>query len=205
MVLWLSGFVLAGIAAALVNSFVLSSDTDSVRLSGADGLVTATTVFDAADFAVEEGSTPGSFLLGLAGSVQLTTTGGVLGLESASPNDGWTVVSVESASATSLRVVFESGGHRVQFEATLVDGVISTSITDLGGAPLTVPTGTTVPKQTPVTTIAGTTGTAPRSTTTDDSSDDSTDDSTDDETESTDAPESTEVHDDGTVDTKVDD
>lgn len=204
-VLWLSGFVLAGIAAALVNSLVLSNDSASGQLRGG-GISIAAAGSTAAPFEAQQGDTPGSYLLGDAGSVQLSTEGGRLSLVSTDPATGWSVSSVVSTTPTSLTVVFVSGGHRLEFEAVLVDGKVTATITDLGDDGSTgVPTGTTVPRSpsnsTPVTT--GTT--LPRSTTTDDGS---TDDSTE-ATEATepDVTEATEVHDDsvGPDDTKVDD
>ena len=158
--LWLAGFVVAGSAAAFVNSAVLSGDTSSGQLRGASDGVTVTSLVDAADFEVEAGATPGSFVLGDAGSVQLSSDGGVLSLTSADPAAGWSVVSVDSTSATSLTVVFESNGRRLQFTAVLADGKISTTLTDLGGESDSdepgVPTGTTVPR-----TPGGTSGTTP--------------------------------------------
>lgn len=212
--LWLSGFVLAGSAAAFVNSAVLSDNSGGTQLRGADGAATVMSIVDAATFEVEPGDVAGSYVVGDAGRVQFSTEGGELSVTSVTPSAGWRVASIEATSAIRTEIVFESGAQRLRLTATLVDGVIETSLTELGdGSPVTTvggpTTATTVSRPTNGTVVPGTPTTSmPRSTTTDDSSDDSTDDSSDDATDDTDVDDSTddtEVDDDATVDTKDDD
>ena len=204
--LWVSGFVLVGSAAAFVNSAVLSDGSAGTQLRGADGVVTVMSVVDAATFEVEPGDVAGSYVVGDAGQVQFSTEGGELSVTSVTPSDGWRVASIEATSATRTEIVFESGAQRLRLTATLVGGVIETSLTDLGDSS----SATTVAGSTTATTVSGppngsvpSTTSMPRSTTTDDSTDDSTDDT--DDTDVDDSTDDTEVDDDATTDPKDDD
>jgi len=199
--LWCAGFLVAGSAAAFVNSVVLSDDS-SQELRGMSGASTVTTVLSFSEFVVSTGVEPGRYVLGGAGVVQLSTEGDTLALTSVVPAVGWRVAGVESKSARQLAIVLESSEYRLRFTATLVDGRIITSLDEVSESDdptETSSTGTTTPSSgtRSGTTLPGgaVTTSLPRSTTTDDKTDDSTDDSTDD----------TEVDDDGSPDTSNDD
>ena len=138
----LAGVLVAGSAAALVNSQVLqdsndpTSDPSSILLATsttqpqATSTVTAVTVAPstAATVAGAPASTLAVFSVGDAGVVSTDSAGGVLVLASAVPNPGWAVASSGSNGFGGVGVTFRSAEVEVVFNAVLVDGQVVTSV-----------------------------------------------------------------------------
>ena len=137
----LAGVLVAGSAAALVNSQVLqdsndpTSDPSSIVLASSTTLpqttstVTAVTVAPStAAIAGAPASTLAVFSVGDAGVVSTDSAGGVLVLASAVPNPGWAVASTGSNGFGGVGVTFRSADVEVVFNAVLVDGQVVTSV-----------------------------------------------------------------------------
>ena len=139
----LVGVLGAGSAAALVNTQVLqNAETNSngdVSIAGPSGTeVTGTSVagdevtkLNAEVTKINSSvltSTQAMYQIGDAGVVTLETAGDVLTVVSATPNAGWTVVSAESNGASNIEVKLLSGTTLVEFKASLLNGVITTSV-----------------------------------------------------------------------------
>lgn len=69
----------------------------------------------------------GPYAIGTSGTVQLTSTNGIITITSAVASAGWTVVST-SAPGGWVVVEFLSANQRVAFNAFLVDGVVQVSV-----------------------------------------------------------------------------
>lgn len=207
-VLSLSGVLVAGSAAALVNNQVLQSAQPGSASGSNVTLVLGTPVpartepapssSSAAPSSSVPLSQPVMYQVGDAGVVTLDTTGDVLAVVAATPSAGWTVLVAESIDAYNVSVQLLAGATLVEFRANLSMGVVVTSVesreVDLTSTslPVAVPTGgtpaggsTATTAGAPATTVAshsGTTTPPPATTDHDDDSsgDDSTDDSTDD-------------------------
>lgn len=206
-VLSLSGVLVAGSAAALVNNQVLQSAQPGSASGSNVTLVLGTPVpartepaptsSSAAPSSSVPLSQPVMYQVGDAGVVTLDTAGDVLAVV-ATPSAGWTVLVAESIDAYNVSVQLLAGATLVEFRANLSMGVVVTSVesreVDLTSTslPVAVPTGgtpaggsTATTAGAPATTVAshsGTTTPPPATTDHDDDSsgDDSTDDSTDD-------------------------
>ena len=144
-VLSLSGILVAGSAAALVNSQVLLNSTPE-RPGAVDILATlppsttlptaepsASSVPDA--FAASTtipvvpapSASQAAYQVGMSGTVTVDTDGGVLRLVAPTPAPGWAVVKSEQTDPLNVAVVFQSAGQLVTFRAALLFGVVSTS------------------------------------------------------------------------------
>jgi hypothetical protein len=138
----LSGVLVAGSAAALVNSQVLSespasagSDTtspDSSPDTSVAGSTPSTSVIvvdpSASTVPASGAATQATYQIGDAGLVTLDTAGDVLTIISATPNAGWMVVEAESEDPLNIEVKLQSATTLVEFHANLLFGVVSTSV-----------------------------------------------------------------------------
>jgi hypothetical protein len=139
----LAGVLVAGSAAALVNTQVLQnssvnafSATDISVSSPAEALAavpqthtteTVPVVVTAA--AVQEATTTqATYQVGLAGSITLDTAGDHLSVVIATPADGWQVTKAEAEDDFSAEAVFQSNTTRVEFKAVLLYGVVGVSV-----------------------------------------------------------------------------
>lgn len=190
----LSGVLLAGTAAALVNSQVLSSNSSeasaAVPAVAAPAAAEVTVVATAGPVSVADTTpspTQADYQVGDAGWVVLDTAAGALTVVNATPSDGWLVVAVVQEDALQVRVEFQSYTTLVTFRANALFGVVATSVevTEVDGA--TVPgsvnttpgSGSTTPGSVNTTPESGSTVT----TVDDDDDDDDTDDEDDDDDE----------------------
>lgn len=164
----LSGVLVAGSAAALVNTQVLSGgdsagsgvsvasvptslDTtlpsatsvpttdpsSSVPTTSVPGETSTTVGSSLPDSSVPVSTTPVSstpastqaiYNLGDAGTVTLDTAGDVLTVVAATPKSGWTLYKIERKTPLKVEVKFRSGTVEVEFEASLLFGVIGTEV-----------------------------------------------------------------------------
>jgi len=136
-ILSLTGVLVAGSAAALVNTQVLASHNDagggeSVTTVTNDPLTTAATARALANSlpttTLAPTLTQAIYQIGDSGLVTLDTAGDVLTIVSAAPSPGWEVVGSESKDPLDIEVVFQSGTTRVEFKANLLFGIVSTSV-----------------------------------------------------------------------------
>jgi hypothetical protein len=141
-VLSLSGVLVAGSAAALVNTQVLRHTGGESALS-ADPLIDVSAGIPVVSLTPTDGSVPEGQLgadgapvtanavayeVGTAGIVVLDSDGSVLSIVSIEPATGWTVVENHQETATHAHVAFQSGSTVVNFEANLLFGVVGTSV-----------------------------------------------------------------------------
>jgi len=149
MALSFAGVLVAGSAAALVNTQVLSGTADpspfdapaeatvepstTVAVSAPADSSTVTTVATtvtptvAAPTVAPASSTQGSYPIGDS-SVVLDTAGAVLTIVTVTPAPGWTVTKAESEDATNVEIKLQSGTTEMEFHANLLFGVVSTSV-----------------------------------------------------------------------------
>lgn len=172
-----AGVLVAGSAAALVNSQVLQPASPAAGSSSAAQTITT----DSAGLDVSGPATQASYRVGDAGAVLLDTTGDTLTVVSATAAAGWVVASTSAAGET-VAVDFQQGTLMVTFTASFVSGVVATSV-DTTQVVITAPAGGGTPGSNGSTpTTAGPGVTAPRTTVDDsDSDDDSADDDDDDD------------------------
>lgn len=138
-VLSLSGVLLAGTAAALVNASVLRpSEPASTPNNAARSLATINTTSSGTADPAPPPATQAHYRVGEAGDVLVDTSGDVLSLVTVTPFDEWVVVSASTTGAT-VEVVFQHENELRRFTASLVSGVVSTSTsTELLAPPTTV-------------------------------------------------------------------
>ena len=128
-ILSLTGVLVAGSAAAMVNTQVLQPGT--TQPPGAEAVVNlaepvgVSTVPQQAVSA--EPATEAVYQISTAGVVTLDTSGDVLTVLATVPNAGWSVTSVTN-SGTNVAVVFQQGTTVVEFDASFVRGVVSTNV-----------------------------------------------------------------------------
>lgn len=164
MLISTAGVVVAGSAAALVNTQVLGSSTTSQPPVFASAPATQPTVSvpttstipttatlvitpantGTSNTATSVVSTPppsaapsGSqavYAIGTAGTVTLDTAGDVLTIVSVAANGGWTVTKSANEDSTNVEVRVESGNSKVEFHANLLFGVVTTSVESDAGA-----------------------------------------------------------------------
>jgi hypothetical protein len=150
MMISIAGVLVAGSAAALVNTQVLGGSTAPSGLAvdaaqQSDETIPTTTVATAATVPTTSGvttvpvvvpaqpaaasaSTQATFAIGASGSVTLDTAGDVLTIVSLTPVDGWVVTKSENQDATNVEIKLQSGAIEAEFHANLLFGVITTSI-----------------------------------------------------------------------------
>jgi hypothetical protein len=147
MAISIAGVLVAGSAAALVNTQVLDNNTSTTPVLADNGQVSQqpdpTTVTVAP--AVTVGTTPAVvattpttvaaavtsqavYTAGDGGTVTLDTTGDVLTIVSVVPTAGWTVTKSENEDATNVEVKFQNGTVEVEFHANLQFGIVSPSV-----------------------------------------------------------------------------
>ncbi len=154
----IGGVLVAGSAAALVNTQVLqtSANNNSGAVSAvteslvtpnslpADGALTVETnvppdtvasvappVSVATVVPATTGTpiqTQGLYQIGDAGLVTIDTAGDVLTIVSAAPNAGWALVKAENEGPLNIKVSLQSGTTLVDFRADLLFGVVTTSV-----------------------------------------------------------------------------
>ncbi len=145
-----AGVLVAGTAAALVNTEVLSGSaseseptTAEIVLSpsadpaapvvvddiAANGASSATkTIGERAPAPTPPSGTEAVYEIGTSGTVTLDSAGGVLRVVELQPAAGWTVQANEQLSDQRIRVTFSNGSIEVDFDADLVLGVVGTSV-----------------------------------------------------------------------------
>jgi hypothetical protein len=149
MAISIAGVLVAGSAAALVNTQVLSGSADAspfeaqakttepsttaVASAPAD-TSTVTTVAPAVAPAASDttvpaapSSTQASYAIGDS-TVILDTAGDTLTIVSLTPAAGWTVTKAESHDATNVEIELQSGANELEFHANLLFGVVTTSV-----------------------------------------------------------------------------
>jgi hypothetical protein len=147
----LAGVLVAGSAAALVNTQVLSgsSDPSSFVVEAAPALpsvantvaaaVVGTTVVapasasasppvTAATVAASAAPTQALYQVGESGTVILDTAGDVLKIVNVAPADGWTVTKSELKDPLNVEVRLRSAVGEVEFHANLLFGVVTPSV-----------------------------------------------------------------------------
>ena len=147
-VISLAGVLVAGSAAALVNTQVLQSSSPprssqvmdlSTITTAAGGTVVGTEVTESTPVvtgAPSAGGTQADYRVGDAGVVTLDTAGEVLSIVAVTPNSGWAVVDAEQEDRFHVEVGFSSGNLVVEFHASYLFGVVVTSVeTEVDGAP----------------------------------------------------------------------
>lgn len=136
----LAGVLVAGSAAALVNTQVLSNSspagdgggqvvTTTQAPLGSTTLPVVTTVPAATvPVAPSAVATQAAYQIGTAGVVTLDTAGQVLTIVGVSPAAGWTVVKSEQGDAFHVEVAFQQGNLLVEFHANYLFGVVGTAV-----------------------------------------------------------------------------
>lgn len=146
-VLSLTGVLVAGSAAALVNTQVLQSSTTRSTASAevsienepeSQSTVSTTPSVSVslpnklesiAGVAVTLASTPVStqqqYAVGESGTVVLDTANGVLTIVGIYPNAGWGVLEHENSDALSIEIKFQSATTLVEFKANVLMGVVA--------------------------------------------------------------------------------
>jgi hypothetical protein len=145
-VISLAGVLVAGSAAALVNTQVLGGSSspsadvvDAAPLppettpvlveapAGTTPMAPAAAVVESAQPAARV-ATQAVYAIGEAGTVTLDTAGDVLTIVSVTPADGWVVTKSEAQDAINVEVRFQAGSVEVEFHANLLFGVVTTSV-----------------------------------------------------------------------------
>jgi hypothetical protein len=166
-ILSIGGVLVAGSAAALVNTNVLESDDRPTVVAAASGSSTSAPTSAGGDSSAPTSSAPtsssssstsrptttrvattggssssttrivsvtpttqgpGVFQLADGGTVTLSSANGVLTIVSVSPAPGWEVHEAEQESPHKVDVRVRNDQREVRFEATLLFGVINTSV-----------------------------------------------------------------------------
>ncbi len=141
-VLSLTGVLVAGSAAALVNTQVLRSAapasntvvqlvdeaSSSSSSSGATTSADVSTSASVTTVAAAPAATLKAFRVGESGTVVLDTAGDVLRIESAKAADGWLVIALDQVDGLNALVTFQKGDDIVDFRANLLFGKITPSV-----------------------------------------------------------------------------
>lgn len=153
----IAGVLVAGSAAALVNTQVLGGSTAPSGLAVAAAPKTVqsaptTTAATAASVptnavvatapvvnsAPPAASTQAIYEIGAAGSVTLDIAGDVLKVVSVSPAPGWVLKRSENQDATNVEIKLQSGTTAAEFHANLLFGVVTTSVASDGASSTSV-------------------------------------------------------------------
>ncbi|MDP9463549.1 MAG: hypothetical protein M3P52_02900 [Actinomycetota bacterium] len=141
----IAGVLVAGSAAALVNTHVLGGSVapSALGVEAAPRQTTpATTAAPVvstpvvADPPAVETTLPAPapvatqavYAIGDSGTVTLDTAGDVLTIVNVTSADGWIVTKSETEDATNVEVKFQAGSIEVEFHANLLFGVVTTSV-----------------------------------------------------------------------------
>jgi hypothetical protein len=146
MVISIAGVLVAGSAAALVNTQVLGGSTSAASplvidsgspaqdISSVTVATAATTPVPAATTpvpvapAVAAASTQAVYAIGDAGTVTLDTAGDMLTIVAVTPTEPWIVTKSETQDSTDVEVRFQNGTTEVEFHANLLFGVVTTAV-----------------------------------------------------------------------------
>ena len=150
MAISIAGVLVAGSAAALVNTQVLDSNTSTAPVLADSGqqtsetqpttvtvapaVTTATTLPIAttptvpAQAAPAASTTQAAYAVADAGIVTLDTTGDVLTIVGVVPTAGWTVTKSESEDSKNVEVKFQNGTVEVEFHANMQFGIVTPSV-----------------------------------------------------------------------------
>lgn len=153
MMISVAGVLVAGSAAALVNTQVLDSSATPTSLSIDAGqqpqvqqtIPTVTVVPDVPTTtvaqtpvvattlpAVAPPATQVVYAIGAAGTVTLDTAGDVLTIVAVTPAPGWIVDKAESEDAINVEVKLKAGDQQAEFHANLLFGVVTVA-TEIDG------------------------------------------------------------------------
>lgn len=148
-VLSISGVLVAGSAAAMVNTQVLddkvaasptitaastsSAPTDSsvpeaASSTSVSSSSTTTSVVPVTSVPTSASGTQVTYQVGDAGTVTLDTVGDVLTIVDVVAGSGWTIDEAEIEGPLEVEIKFESATTEVKFRAALLFGVVSTSV-----------------------------------------------------------------------------
>jgi hypothetical protein len=145
MVMSIAGVLVAGSAAALVNTQVLDSSASSRPPASVDLAATRQSTPESTDASVVSTSVAGNpavqtsvpssasvatqavYSIGNSGTVTLDTAGDVLTIVGVTPADGWVVTKSETQDKTNVEVKLQAGSVEVEFHANLLFGVVTTS------------------------------------------------------------------------------
>ncbi|MEP7201990.1 MAG: hypothetical protein ABI894_05235 [Ilumatobacteraceae bacterium] len=143
MMISVAGVLVAGSAAALVNTQVLDSSATPTSLSidaaqnqqaaasrTTDASVVPTTVATQAAPAIPAVAPSGTqvaYAIGSAGTVTLDTAGDVLRIVAITPADGWVVTESETDDSNNVEIKLQSGDQEAEFHANLLFGVVTVS------------------------------------------------------------------------------
>ena len=144
-VLSLAGVFVAGSAAALVNNQVLRPTTSVVRdRPAADSIVQSQFTEPPAGVeaapAVPPAATQATYVAAGAAAVTLDVADDTLTLIAVVPVEGWSVVRSIHHDPTTIEVALQSGSTLVEFHASLIYGIVNTSVET---SDLSVPAPTT--------------------------------------------------------------
>ena len=147
MAISIAGVLVAGSAAALVNTQVLGGNTSTTPVladSGQQTLPTDTTTVTLApvvttlpvattpvapvQVAPAVSATQASYAVAQAGTVTLDTAGDVLTIIDVVPTAGWTVTKSENEDASNVEVRFQNGTVEVEFHANMQFGIVTPSV-----------------------------------------------------------------------------
>ena len=140
-VLSLTGVLVAGSAAALVNTQVLRnaerSDSSSIVVLDASSASTSGSSAESTESSSTtiQVTVPNSqaaqltaYQVDTAGLVTLDQAGDVLRLESATPSTGWKVVGIQQIDSLNVKVLFQQDDTVVEFNANLLFGTVTPSV-----------------------------------------------------------------------------
>ena len=194
-ILSLTGVLVAGSAAALVNTQVLNSSspassTKSAQIeeastssasstpTSASSPVTVSVPNSSETTQVSATGTQAAYQIGEAGLVTLDTAGDTLRIVSVVPAAGWMVIETEQKDALNIEVKFQTADTIVEFKANLLFGIISTAVESYSASGTS--TGNSIDDDSPSNSTGNSTGNSTSNTTgnsTDNSVDDDDDDS----------------------------
>ena len=146
MVISIAGVLVAGSAAALVNTQVLGGSTSAasplVIHNGSPAQQTTPTVTVATTATTPVAVAPATpvrpaaapaptqavYAIGDAGTVTLDTAGDMLTIIAVTPTDPWIVTKSETQDSTDVEIRFQNGTTEVEFHANLLFGVVATAV-----------------------------------------------------------------------------
>jgi len=152
MLISVAGILVAGSAAALVNTQVLGGSTAPSGLAidaASQGEESSSTTFESTSTTAAtaptttvlgspvgippqstsvSASTQAVYEIGTSGSVTLDTAGDVLTIVGVTPADGWIITKSELQDATNAEIRLQSGTIEAEFHANLLFGVVTTSV-----------------------------------------------------------------------------
>ncbi len=138
-VLSLTGVLVAGSAAALVNTQVLRSaapsgntvvrlvDDSSSTASSEAGTDPSVTTIQTVVPSTQK-SELAAYQVGTSGLVTVDSAGDVLRVDSAKPADGWQLIGIEQPDSLNVKVLFQQGDTVVEFRANLLFDKITPSV-----------------------------------------------------------------------------